>query len=185
MSAPIFPSQVRPLVTTRPPPTERLAKAYYTPLMVPTPVGTRVPRPDKTEDTISGFLRIEAGGGNLRGEMLLWDISIILHAYAPNTQEAMAEQVIADAIAWGANAQGIIIPLDNDNWYVTYSRCTGNITRKADPLVSLTRYRGMVTWRVPGLLMVPGQQPSGGGTATATVVTPQKTNAPRPSRKRR
>ena len=176
------PNLVRPFATHRPPPTEALAKAYFGPLVAPTPVGTRVPQPNKTADTINGFLRVESGGGSLRGEQILWDVAIILHAYAPNTQEYVAEQLIDEALAWGANATGYTQQMDNgDNWYVTYSRVTGFATRKSDPLVNLTRYRGMVTWRIPGLPVVPGQR-------FRNIKTPPKApvagDAPRPSRRR-
>ena len=186
MTIPGHPSGLyeRPYSTTRPPPTEALAREYFAPLMAPTPVGTRVPQPSKTADTINGFLRLEAGGGSLRGEMMLWDVAVILHAYAPNTQEYVAEQLIDDAIAWGSNAAGYTQVMPNgDEWYVTYSRCTGFATRRADPLVNLTRYRGMVTWRIPGLPVVPGQPfrrvvpPP----AAADVIA----DAPRPTRRRR
>jgi hypothetical protein len=153
------PNLVRPFAPTRPPPPEALAKAYYTPLVAPTPVATRLPKPANTADTINGFLRVEAGGGTLRGELLLWDISIILHAYAPNTQEGIAEDLIDEALTWGANAAGYTQIMPNgDEWYITYSRVSGFAMRKADPLVNMTRYRGMVTWRIPGLPVVAGQR---------------------------
>lgn len=174
------PNLVRPFATTRPPPIELVGETYFAPLMSPTPVGTRVPRPADTADTISGFLRLEAGGGSLRGEQLLWDVSIILHAYAPNTQEAMAEQVIGDAVAWGANAQGsTIVTPSGDEWYVTWSRCTAFVVRRADPAVNLTRYRSMITWRIPGLPPhTPGQR------RIAVPAVADASNAPRPSRRR-
>lgn len=189
------PDDSRFLATTRPPPTEKLAELYFTSLMAPVPVGTRLPRPADTADTINGFLRIEAGGGVLRPskgfEQLLWDVSVILHAYSPNTQEALAEEIIGRAIAWGSNAQGTTTTLLNgDKWYCTYSNCTGFATRKADPLVPMTRYRAMVTWRIPGLPVVPGQEfthyeptppPPG---APASVLTPSAPGAPRPTRRR-
>ena len=181
------PNLVRPFATVRPPPTEALAKAYFAPLVAPTPVGTRVPQPNKTADTINGFLRVEAGGGNLRGENLLWDVAVILHAYAPNTQEYMAEQLIGDALTWGANATGYSQAMDNgDNWYITWSRVSGFATRKADPLVNLTRYRGMVTWRIPGLPLAPGQHRSRAIHQPRYDVSGElASDAPRPSRRRR
>lgn len=195
------PTAPRFLTTTRPPPTEKLAELYFTPLMAPTPVATRLPRPTNTADTINGFLRIEAGGGVLRPsrglEQLLWDVSVILHAYAPNTQESLAEELIGQAVAWGSNAQGVTTTmLNGDQWYCTYSNCTGFATRKADPLVNMTRYRAMVTWRIPGLPVVPGQEfvrytpPTAEGdtpnapAANAATGRPQPPGAPRPTRRR-
>jgi hypothetical protein len=170
----------RPRSTVRPPPSEALAKAYFTPLVTPTPVATRAPQPSKTADTINGFLRIEAGGGVLRGEMLLWDVAIILHAYANNSEEYLAEQLIDDAVAWGANAAGYTQQMTNgDNWYITYSRATSLPTRKADPYVNMTRYRAMVTWRIPGL------PPRAPGQRQAPQRAPLPPAAPPPSRRRR
>jgi hypothetical protein len=196
MSTPVSPSQIRTYQTVRPPPTELLALAYFTPLVAPTPVATRVPKPSNTEDCINGFLRVEAGGGVLRGDGILWDVSCILHAYAPNTQEAMAEQLGEEAVAWGANFTGSSVQMPNgDVWYCTYARCSGWNLRKADPLVAMTRYRSMVTWRIPGLPVIPGQRFR--RIVTSDQIVEQNTvaqavapgaaapgNAPRPSRRR-
>lgn len=199
MTGPVAP---RFLTTTKPPPSEKLAKLYFSPLMAPTPVATRLPRPAETADTINGFLRIEAGGGVLRPvsglEQLMWDVSVILHAYAPNTEESFAEELIGRAVAWGANAQGTTTTLRNgDKWYVAYSNATGLATRKADPLVNMTRYRAMVTWRIPGLPITPGEgivrhTPEPGDSAAlgdsaaapARRRTPPPPGTPRPSRRR-
>ena len=198
---PVSPSQVRTYTTTRPPPIELLALAYFTPLVAPTPCATRLPQPSKTADTINGFLRVESGGGVLRGDGILWDVSCILHAYAPNTQEAMAEQLGEEAVAWGANANGFtqIMP-NSDRWYITYSRCSGFNVRKGDPLVNMTRYRSMVTWRVPGLPVIPGQRfrrivtpeqvveqnviAQDVAPVSAPAPAPRSRSAPRPSRRR-
>lgn len=178
--APTGGSLARPRGTVRPPPTEYLARQYFTPLVTPTPVATRAPQPAKTADTINGFLRLEAGGGVLRGEMLLWDVAVILHAYANNSDEYLAEQLINDALAWGANAAGYTQQMPNgDEWFITYSRATSIATRKADPYVNMTRYRGMVTWRIPGL------PPNPIGTRAAPVTRPAiPMPGPTPTRRR-
>ncbi|HVQ84622.1 MAG TPA: hypothetical protein VMS84_07585 [Mycobacterium sp.] len=171
MSTPVSPSQVRTYQTVRPPPTELVALAYFTPLIAPTPCGTRVPKPSNTADTINGFLRVEAGGGVLRSDGILWDVSCILHAYANNTDEAMAEQLGEEAVAWGANFTGSSVKMPNgDVWYCTYARCSGWNQRKGDPLVPMTRYRSMVTWRMPGLPIIPGQR-------FKRIVTPEQITA--------
>jgi hypothetical protein len=140
--------QARPFTTLLPPPIEAMAVQYFTPLMAPTPVATRLPDPDDSEDTVGGFLRVEAAGGSLTGEMLLWDMSIILHGYSPI--EPQAEDIIGRAVAWGSNATGITVPVNNLDWYVTFSRASGLPTKQQDPMVNLTRYRAMVSWRIPG-----------------------------------
>jgi hypothetical protein len=138
----------RPFTTLLPPPIEAMAVQYFTPLMAPTPVATRLPNPAKNEDTIDGFLRLEAAGGAQVNENLMWDSSVILHAYSPI--EPQAESIIGRAVAWGSNAQGITVTIDNFDWYVTFSRASGLPTKQQDPMVNLTRYRAMVSWRIPG-----------------------------------
>lgn len=139
---------VRPFTTIAPPPIEAMALAYFTPLMAPTPVATRLPSPAADADTVEGFLRLEAAGGALVGDALMWDMSIIVHAYSPI--EPQAESIIGKAIAWGNNAQGLTVTIDGTDWYITFSRATGLPVRQQDPIVALTRYRAMLSWRIPG-----------------------------------
>jgi hypothetical protein len=150
--------------------------------MAPTPVGTRLPRPSETADTINGFLRIESGGGVLRPapglEQLMWDVSLILHAYAPNSDEALAEELIGWALAWGSNAQGTTTAVGSDDWYVAYSTGAALPTRQADPLVNLTRYRAMVSWRIPGLPVV------GNSFVRASAPAAPALTGPRPTRRK-
>jgi hypothetical protein len=141
-------TQPRPFTTLLPPPIEAMAAQYFTPLMAPTPVATRLPNPAKSEDTVEGFLRLEAAGGAQVNENLMWDSAIILHSYSPI--EPQAEAIIGRAVAWGSNAQGITVTIDNFDWYVTFSRASGLPTKQQDPMVNLTRYRAMVSWRIPG-----------------------------------
>ena len=140
--------------TIYPPPVQALTVAYLTPRIAPVPVATRLPQPERTEDTISGFIRIEAAGGSLRGNDLVFDAGIILHSYAPNNQESQAEINMMRAVAHMGNAQGryIVHPSLQRPWFVQYSRITALATKRADPLVNLTRFRAMVSWRVKGML---------------------------------
>lgn len=138
----------RPYTTVLPPPIEAMAVEYFTTLMAPTPVATRLPNPAADEDTVEGFLRLEAAGGAQVSENLMWDSSVILHAYSPI--EPQAEDIINKAVAWGSNAQGITVTINNLDWYVTFSRASGLPTKQQDPMVNLTRYRAMVSWRIPG-----------------------------------
>lgn len=141
-------TDTRPFTTLLPPPIETMAVQYFTPLMDPTPVATRLPTPDDNEDTISGFLRVEAAGGHLLPDMFFWDMSVILHSYSPD--EVQAEQIINTAVAWGNNATGVTTTVNSVDWYVTYARASGLPTKQQDPMVNLTRYRAMVSWRIPG-----------------------------------
>jgi hypothetical protein len=61
-------------------------------------------------------------------------------------------------VGWGSNAQGTVLTLRNGDQYgVTYSRATALSHRQQDPYVDLIRYRSMVTWRIQGIPIGPGQ----------------------------
>lgn len=142
----------RPFTTVAPPPMQGLAVAYLTPLMSPTPVATRLPVPAKTEDTVNNFLRVEASGGGPLGEQLLFQASVILHAYCTNNNESLGEQMIGTALAWAGNAQGTWIThaSTQTDYFVAASSITSLAHKQADPAVALTRFRGMVTWIIQG-----------------------------------
>lgn len=146
------PTGAPPFPTAWPPPIQALARAYLMPLMHPTPVATRLPQPGRTEDTVSGFLRVEAAGGALMADGIMFNCGILLHSYAPNNEESLAEITLMKALAHGGNAMGrfIVHPSLQRPWYVAYSRVNGLGVRQADPLVNLVRFRGLLTWRVPG-----------------------------------
>jgi hypothetical protein len=133
---------------------EWLAAYYLTPLMDPSiPIATRLPQPDKQADTINGFLRLEAGGGP-KVNFTEYNLTTILHAYSPN--EIQASQISRAATGWMAAARGQTIA----GWGVTDVPTVIGSHKLGDPNVAgLTRYRSLVTWRVPGRLMVPGVIP--------------------------
>jgi hypothetical protein len=132
---------------------EWLANYYLTPLMGVTPIATRLPQPDKQADTINGFLRIEAAGG-VKVNFTEYDLAVILHAYSPD--EIQASQIGRTATGWMAAARGQSVA----GWSVTYVSNVVAAHKLGDPNVAgLTRYRSMVTWRVPGRVMVPGVIP--------------------------
>lgn len=140
--------------TVYPPPAQGLTRAFLVPHMAPTPVATRLPQPERTEDTVNGFLRIEAAGGAIQIDELLFNCNIILHSYANNNQESLAEIIMMRALGKAGNAQGqmIVHPSLQRPWYVLYSRISGLAVKQNDPLVAMTRFRGMITWRVQGQL---------------------------------
>lgn len=155
------PNISRPFPTVKPPPIESLGKVYFAPLVAPLPVVTRLPQPAPSQETVTEFLRLQAGGGSQRVNWYLWDLTLILHSYAPNEDEALAEDNLSTALAWGANAQGTTITLKNGTpYYVTYSRASAFTTRQGDPYVDLIRYRGMVMWRVQGVVLAAAGTPS-------------------------
>jgi len=130
------------------PPVETMAVNYLTPLMTPIPVATRLPRPDNDKEVINGYLQVEAGGGVLTHDSLLWDMSVVLHGYSRN--EVEAEDIITKAVAWAGNIQGTMTTVLDRDWYVTFSRVASLPIKQQDPRINLTRYRAMVTWRIPG-----------------------------------
>jgi len=147
---------IRPFPTMRPIPVEDVAVAYFTAMLDPLVVCTRNPESLPGEDTPGEFLRIQAGGGRQLPNWYWFDMSVILHSYAPNDLETHAERNLGDAIAWGANAQGTLVTIPNgDQYWITYSFASGTLTRLGDPLVDMIRYRGMVTWRVQGHQLAP------------------------------
>lgn len=142
----------RPFATLVPPPATGLAVGYLIPLMAPMRVATRLPKPADTEDVINGFLRVEAGGGSVMADEILFNVNIILHSYASNNDESSAELNMQKALAWAGNAQGttLVHPSTQKEYFVTYSRISSLGHRQGDPLVNMARYRGMVTWRIRG-----------------------------------
>lgn len=132
-----------------PPDIESLAVSYLGGILTPTPVATRLPNPADQSDTVDDFLRIEAAGGN-RCNWLEWDLAFILHAYSPIEMNASTLSQRATAFAAGARGQAI----------GTYSvqRVVNVVapTRLTDPNINLIRYRSMVTWRLPGVVVTTG-----------------------------
>lgn len=140
--------------TIYPPPIQGLARAFFVSHMAPTPVATRLPQPERTADTVNGFLRIEAAGGAIQVDELLFNCNIILHSYANNNMESLAEIIMMRALGKGGNAQGqmIVHPSLQRPWYVLYSKISGLAVKQSDPLVAMSRFRAMLTWRVQGQL---------------------------------
>jgi hypothetical protein len=153
------PLGARPFPTMKPPPMSGLVVQYLTPLLAPTPVSTRRPQP-KPEDDVAypdGYVRVEGGGGLwvVADENYFFDASAIIHGYGDYENEWRAEDLCGTALAWGGNAQGLTLDLEGTGWYVTYSRITALAVELVDPQVRLTRYRGMITWRIPGAPIIP------------------------------
>jgi len=129
-----------------PPDIEFLAQYYLTPYMGLTPIATRLPSPAANADTINGFLRVEAGGGN-EANVFEYNMTVLLHGYSPN--EIQASSICRTAYKWMKAARGQSIA----GWYVSGVPNTVSPHRLDDPnVIGLTRYRAMVTWRTPGLV---------------------------------
>lgn len=122
---------------------EDLAPFYFTPIVAPTPVDTRLPVPSNDADTVSGFLRIEAAPSTRFG-LAAWDLSFIMHAYSPSESEAADISNKAMAYATAAGGQTVM------GWYIITVVSVVGGSRLSDPNVPLPRYRSAVTWRVAG-----------------------------------
>ena len=132
------------------PPIEAIGVAYFTPLMAPVPVTTRLGKPDRRADTVVPWLRLEAAGGPLRPDELLYDLSIILHAYAPENLETQAEANLCRAIGLGARGlYTFTVTVGGVDYWVAHSTATTPV-KQNDPLVNMPRYKAMLTWRIPG-----------------------------------
>lgn len=128
-----------------PPDIEFLAQYFLTPYLGSTPIATRLPNPNLQADTINGFLRVEAGGGN-DANAFQYNMTTILHGYSPN--EIQASWICRTAFKWMKAARGQSIA----GWFVSCVPNTVSPHRLGDPnVVGLTRYRAMVTWTVPGM----------------------------------
>lgn len=122
---------------------EDLAIYYFTPILTPTPVDTRLPKVDAQADTVNGFLTVEAGP-SVRVGLAQWDQSFILHSYSP--VEAEAADIIGNAMAYGSAVQGLTIM----GWYIVGVMNVVGGEKLPNPDVDLPRYRGALTWRVQG-----------------------------------
>lgn len=126
-----------------PPDVQDLGIYYFTPLLTPTPVDSRLPKPDANEDTINGFVTIESAD-NSRVGLAQWDVSMILHAYSP--EEAEAADISNKAMAYGTAVQGLTIM----GWYIVGLINSIGSRQIPNPEVKLPRYRSALTWRVQG-----------------------------------
>jgi hypothetical protein len=131
-----------------PPDIENLARTYLVAALAPTPVATRRPVPDNLADTVSGFLRVEAGGGS-KPNQFHYDAQCLLHGYSPN--EIEAKSIAAKAVALMGAARGQTI----NGWYVVGVMTASPASRRTDPNVNLPRFLSTVTWRVAGQLWTP------------------------------
>lgn len=121
---------------------EDLVPYYYTPILSPTVVDTRLPSPADDADTINGFLTVEAGDMTRIG-LAQWDLDFILHAYSPH--EAEAADISRKAMAYGTSVQGLTVM----GWYIVGLVTAIGGRKLPNPDVpGLARYRSALTWRV-------------------------------------
>lgn len=126
-----------------PPDVQDLAIYYFTPLLSPTPVESRLPVVANDRDTVNGFLTVEAGDISRDG-LAQWDVSMILHAYSP--VEAEAADISNKAMAYGTAVQGQTVM----GWYIVGLVVAIGSRQVPNPNVNLPRYRSALTWRVQG-----------------------------------
>ena len=122
---------------------EDLVTFFYTPIIAPTPIDTRLPKIADNADTINGFVTVEAGPATRVG-LAQWDLSFILHAYSP--VEYQAADLSRKLMAHGTAVQGLTVM----GWYiVTLVNAVGG-EKLPNPDIELPRYRSALTWRVQG-----------------------------------
>jgi hypothetical protein len=126
-----------------PPDVQDLGIYYFTPLLAPTPVDSRLPKPADDKDTVSGFLTIEAAPSNRIG-LAQWDVSMVLHAYSP--VEAEAADISNKVMAYGTAVQGLTVM----SWYIVGLVNAMGSEQIPNPDIDLPRYRSALTWRVAG-----------------------------------
>lgn len=126
-----------------PPDTQDLGIYYFTPLLTPTPVDSRLPKVDDDKDTVNGFLTIESGPSSRIG-LAQWDVSMVLHAYSP--EEAEAADISNKAMAYGTSVQGLTVM----GWYIVGLVTAIGSDEIPNPDINLPRYRSALTWRVAG-----------------------------------
>lgn len=126
---------------------EMLGTVFLTPILAPVRVDTRMPVPVNSEDTVHGYMRVEAGDAIPVNYGAAYDISWLMHAYSDNEDEASL--ISRTAVANVAAATGQTVA----GWYIV---CVINVIggqRLHDPKIpspGLLRYRSAVTWRVAG-----------------------------------
>lgn len=122
---------------------EDLVPYFFTPIIAPTPIDTRLPNVADNADTTNGFVTVEAAPASRVG-LAQWDLSFILHAYSP--VEAEAADISRKLMAHGTAVQGLTVM----GWYiVSLINAIGGV-KLANPEVELPRYRSALTWRVQG-----------------------------------
>jgi hypothetical protein len=122
---------------------EDLAPFYFTPLIAPTLIDTRLPKPDDRADTVNGFVTVEAAPASRVG-LAQWDLSFILHAYSPSEYEAAT--ISRKLMSYGTSVQGLTIM----GWYVVMVVNAVGGEKLPNPDIELPRYRSALTWRVQG-----------------------------------
>jgi hypothetical protein len=122
---------------------EDLGMYYFTPLIAPTPIDTRLPKVADDADTVNGFVTIEAAPASRYG-LAQWDLSFILHAYSP--QEYEAADISRKLMAYGTAVQGLTVM----GWYIVGLVNAIGGEKIPNPDIELPRYRSALTWRVQG-----------------------------------
>lgn len=122
---------------------EDLVPFFYTPIIAPTPIDTRLPKVEDEADTINGFVTVEAGDMTRVG-LAQWDMDFILHAYSPVEYEA--SDISRKLMAYGTSAQGLTVM----GWYIVGVMNAIGSRKVPNPDVELPRYRSALTWRVQG-----------------------------------
>jgi hypothetical protein len=131
-----------------PPSIELLTVAWLAPFLAPVPVSTRMPKPGALQDTVTGLLRVEAGGGH-QANKTQFNVTAHLSAYHPD--EDQADLLARQACDLMRIARGQTI----NGYYVVTVEDVDMPYRQTDPDVILPRYFATATWRVTGVPWTP------------------------------
>lgn len=134
---------VQPVVFPADP--EELAQVFFTPIVAPTFVVTKLEDADDVENV--GAVRVESADISplFQYHLAAWDLSFLIHAYSPD--EIEATQLGLKCIAHAAAARGKTIM----GWYIVdVPNVLGGQKLPEPGVEGLTRYRAAVTWRVAG-----------------------------------
>jgi hypothetical protein len=132
-----------PVPALLPPDPEDFGMYYFTSLLAPTLIDTRLPNPAANADTINGFGTIESAGFT-RIDLASYNISNIYHCYSP--KEAEAADLSRTIMAHGTAIQGKTVM----GWNVMGLVSAIGGVKLPNPDVNLPRYRCALTWRIQG-----------------------------------
>lgn len=122
---------------------EDLAMYYFTPIIAPTLIDSRLPNVEDERDTVNGFVTVEAGDKRRVG-LAQWDCDFLLHAYSPHEYEAA--DISGKLMAYGTAAFGKSVM----GWNVVSVVNSLGGRKIPNPDINLPRYRSALTWRVQG-----------------------------------
>jgi hypothetical protein len=122
-----------------------MACYFLQPLLTPTRVSTELPDDTNPNDTVNGFVRVEAAGGP-KISLTEYNQTLLLHTYVPHEYEVQGEAIAQTVDAYVSAVGGQVI----SGYQIVCVPRASAYTRLTDPRVNLLRYMSTVTWTVAG-----------------------------------